>query len=684
MDLTRFQVNNYKVVRDSTTVVTDPRVTALVGKNESGKSAVLQALWKSRNVAGVEFDQLFDYPRGRNIQIDTDAEEITVLEFTLSAEDIALLADELPRGFVRTPKVVVHKTAYDERRGVTRKIEFDGEVEIAAGAEACQAIEDAVKSVREQYDPDDLGPVRESAELAINTIDAVAPIWNEDTISALEVMVDTLKNMVSGDEDLLKIIDEFHQMEVLLSEAKRGDPRVTIERWAKTNLPAFIYFDEYSTLSSRIHLPSYLEAAGSDPKTRAQAALFDRSGIDPQEISDLGRPRDPRETEIDVHRRIEQRSHLLEKASLRLTGEWVKWWVERQHVLHFEIDGEYIVLKVSDDKNQSRIPFEERSHGFQWFFSFYLVFLSESEKSHKGSILLLDEPGLHLHPTLQSKLLDLFELISDSNQIVYSTHLPFLIDGKHLERVRTLYLTGGDNQAARISTNLRPEGDRDTLLPIQAALGYSIAQTLFIGQRSLIVEGITDYWIIKTLSGCFLAFDDDTVLGEDIVLIPAGGTTQLMPLASIMIGASGVGDRRLLVLLDSDHDGSMAANKMAEAFGRESPVIMLGSALGLSEATIEDLVPRDDYASALRRAGYEFEIDETERRMATNVQAMRRAFDRVRLGKFAVAQKVAAALQLIDGWGTDPFSVPNITRERTKKLFDMINRSFEKLAGKMD
>lgn len=677
MKLIRFQVTNYKVVSDSTAVATDPSVTALVGKNESGKSAILQALWKSRNVAGVEFDQLYDYPRGKYRQIAT-TQDITVLEYELSAEETDSLAHELPRGFSRVPKVVVHKTAYDERNGVTRTIEIDGELRVAASDEACIAIMDAVEGFREQCDSDDLDQLRESAEAAINSIDAAAPIWMQNTISVLEGFLETLKNCVSLEDDSSGTDDRFQQLVVLIDEAKRGDPRRTVVRWAKKNLPVFIYFDDYSTLSSRIHLPSYLEAGGSDLKTRTQAALFDRSGIDPQELFDLGRPRDHGETEVDVHRRVEQRSHLLEKASLRLTGEWVKWWVERQQVLHFEIDGEYIVLKVSDDRTQSPILFEERSHGFQWFFSFYLVFLAESEKSHKGAILLLDEPGLHLHPTLQSKLLDLFELISGSNQIVYSTHLPFLIDGKHLERVRTLFLTGHDSQTVRVSTDLRPEGDRDTLLPIQAALGYSIAQTLFMGKRTLIVEGITDYWIIKTLSECLTALSDNTVLAEDIVLIPAGGTTQLMPLASIMIGSYGVGDRRLLVLLDSDDDGSKAADKMARAFGKESAVVMLGSALGLSEATIEDLVPRDDYVNALKLAGYEFEIDETEREMATNVRAVRRAFERASLGKFAGAQKVAAALRLIGTWGADPSSVPNITRERTKALFEMINQSFEK------
>ena len=679
MDLIRFQVTNYKVVNDSTPVVTDPQVTALVGKNETGKSAILQALWKSRNVVGIEFDQLYDYPRGKDPQVDSDAQEITVLEFRLSAEEVAFLADELPRGFLRVPEVVVHRTAYDERKGVTRTIEFDGEIGTTVGVEARQAIEDTVRSISENYNSDCFDSVRKAADEAINAIDPVAPIWSEDTFSAIEAFFDTLKTWVSEEDDPPReIVDKYLQLEPLLAEAKQGDPRIMAERWARGALPVFIYFDDYSKLSSRIHLPSYLsQAGGSDLKIRTQTALFDRSGIDPQVIFELGYPQASNETDADVHRRIEQRSHLLENASLRLTRDWVEWWVDREHVLHFEIDGEYIVLKVSDNKIESRIPFEERSHGFQWFFSFYLVFLAESEKSHKGAVLLLDEPGLHLHPALQTKLLELFDLISGSNQIVYTTHMPFLIDGRHLERVRTLYLTGDDRQTARVSTKLRPEGDRDTLLPIQAALGYSIAQTLFIGKRALIVEGITDYWIIKTLCLCLHALEECTVIAEDIVLIPAGGTTQLMPLASIMIGAKGMGDRGLVVLLDSDDDGSKAANRMAKAFGRESPVIMLGCALGLSEATVEDLVPRDYYVDAVKSAGYDFDLNDEEREMSTNVKAVRRAFERLGIGKFAVDEKVMTALNLIRNWGTDPGSVPDITKNRAGALFRAINQSFE-------
>jgi predicted ATP-dependent endonuclease of OLD family len=337
-----------------------------------------------------------------------------------------------------------------------------------------------------------------------------------------------------------------------------------------------------------------------------------------------------------------------------------------------------IVLKVSDERNEFPIPFEERSHGFQWFFSFYLVFLVESKKAHKDAILLLDEPGLHLHPTLQLKLIELFERISETNQLIYSTHLPFLIDGNHLERVRTVYLTGPEPQKTVVSNDVRPTGDRDTLFPLQAALGYSIAQTLFLGKRSVIVEGMTDYWIIKALDNCLSTRSGGESLHEDTILITAGGTSRLMPLASIMLASTGVGERHLIVLLDSDKEGRNAARRFEDVFRDASSILMLGAAIGVSEATIEDLVPREAYVEVVKKLGYEVALNDEEKSAPTNVKAMEMVFQRKNFGKFGMPDKAAAALALIDAWGKDRATIPAATKEKARALFEAINASFDK------
>lgn len=61
--LTKAQVFKYKSIEDSTPVEIDRGVTVLVGKNESGKTAFLEAVHKSLPVESVKFDFVFDYPR---------------------------------------------------------------------------------------------------------------------------------------------------------------------------------------------------------------------------------------------------------------------------------------------------------------------------------------------------------------------------------------------------------------------------------------------------------------------------------------------------------------------------------------------------------------------------------------------------------------------------------------------
>jgi len=683
MKLINFQIKNYKVIDDTAPVKADRRVTALVGKNESGKTSVMKAMWKSKNVADAKFDKLYDYPRDRYSRDRKGTQEVTVLEFELSPEEADDLIAHLPAPPATKPKRVTYVTHYDGEDKVRHDVRFEKSLGPASSGADVQAAIEAVASAIAAAGGDDSAPVQAAASAALGQINVDAPSWEATTIKALETVSAAVAAWVKADAQRASVAaPDREKLQALLAQAKQGDPNEKGRAWAEENLPVFIYFDDYGQLETRIHLPMYLQRKDTpDPKVRTQTALFEWSGIDPKEILDLGRPRQQGETDEQLHRRHEKRRALLDSSSFTLTGDWIDWWTEKRHKLHFDADGEDLVLRVSDQHNEFPIPFEERSHGFQWFFSFYLVFLVESRKAHKGAILLLDEPGLHLHPTLQSKLITLFERISESNQLLYSTHLPFLVDGNHLDRVRTVHLAGPEPQKTVVSNDVRPTGDRDTLFPLQAAVGYSIAQTLFLGKRSLIVEGITDYWLIKALSDCLSTKKDGPALHPDTVLIPAGGTSRLMPLASIMLASTGVDEGRLMVLLDSDKEGDQAAKRLKDVFSDESAVLMLGTAINLTEATIEDLVSRDIYLKALKDAGYDITLNADEKAASTNVKALEQAFERKKLGKFGMAEKAAAALALIDAWGKDPATIPDATKEKARALFAKINADFDKLSN---
>ncbi|MBK7307460.1 MAG: ATP-binding protein [Chitinophagaceae bacterium] len=82
---------------------------------------------------------------------------------------------------------------------------------------------------------------------------------------------------------------------------------------------------------------------------------------------------------------------------------------------------------VIRDNSDSGFSINERSPGFQYYFAFlvnklYLNLLHEK----RNVIYLLDEPGNNLHPKGAKDLLKTFEEVSTKNQIIYTTHNPFL------------------------------------------------------------------------------------------------------------------------------------------------------------------------------------------------------------------------------------------------------------------
>lgn len=677
MRLIDFQIKNYKVIENTDPVTADSRVTAIVGNNESGKTAVLQALWKSRNVSNTRFDKLFDYPRDRYLQDRNKTQEATILRFQLSPEESEDFVAYLPQSPTTKPSQIIYTTFYEGENGVRSNVIFN--CDLAAGASigaARTAVETISELIRAQQ-VEGIDQVISVSETSLTRLEGNTTIWEKGPISALERFAAVVTAWIEADPARSALArEEMQYLSELITQIKLGDPRRRAGEWAAKNLPTFIYFDDYGQLDTRVHLPTYLARKDShDQKVRTQTALFEWSGIDPKEVLSLGLPRQEGESDHEFHRRHEKRRALLDSASFFLSDDWITWWPEKRHKIHFDFDGENIVLKVSDEHNNSPILFEERSRGFQWLFSFCLVFLVESKKAHKAAILLLDEPGLHLHPTLQVKLIDLFEHISVGNQIIYSTHLPFLVDVDHLERVRAIHLDGIGSKRTQISNGLPANGDQDALLPIQAAVAYSISRTLCIGVRSVIIDEIVSYWIIRAINDCLSRLSVSPILHEDTRLVPVGGASNLMPLASIMVSSRSSRDH-MLVLVNSNQEGLETASQISDVF-RKSSVLMLGHPLNLPEATVEDLVPREVYADAVMQSGYSFALKEDERDAPTNLKAMERAFRREGLGDFGVSQRSLAALKLVDNWAQDPETLPLSTQELACALFKTINTYFD-------
>lgn len=690
MRLKAFQVRNYKTILDSGRVEIDPNVACLMGKNEAGKSAVMQALWKFNNVSGAKYDRLLDLPAEFYTRLRHTDPEVVVIEFSLEDRDKAEFLKAFPALSEAPGRVIVHST-FDGKRSVEAHLSYIPSSYGTIAGRITGVI--AALSAFETSDGEPDLALISAAKKALQELDeAGSPsrLATEIPSATIENALHTLKAVPASKlgelgKGAISELNSFSSQSVpdLLEKARA---------WLLSHLPIFIYFEDYGRLKTRIHLPDFIAKQQTAPKDaeeqmlhRTQVALFEWASLNAQELRDLGLPRQPNEAQESVDRRKAERFRILESASYQLSGDWVDWWDQRVHNLNVHADGDELELRVSDNVNPWQIPFGERSRGFQWFFSFYLTFLVESGKAHRGAIILLDEPGLHLHPTAQEKLLGFFQKIAAKNQIIYSSHSMFMVDPEHVDNVRTVYLrpTEPDNPKSRAHTHVsegtEPEGDRDTLLPMQAAGAYRLAQTIFLGKRTLIVEGISDYWLVKALSH-YLEEHGEGGLDSDTLVLWAGGTSHMLPLASVMSAREQMGPNRLAVLLDSDKPGLDKAKKLMEmmAHGQDS-VMLLGDAIGIARAQVEDLPEMDELIDALKELGHASLTVPARHAGETNVELLQRTFVENGLGILSHEIKARIVLQLSDSWWRG--TVPNpATLERARGMFKYVNQRFANLA----
>jgi predicted ATP-dependent endonuclease of OLD family len=151
-----------------------------------------------------------------------------------------------------------------------------------------------------------------------------------------------------------------------------------------------------------------------------------------------------------------------------------------------------------------------------------LAAFSEYEFKDTPVVILLDEPALGLHARAQADFLRFIdERLSGRHQVIYTTHSPFMVQPAKLERVRMVEDRGRDH-GARISADILST-DRDTLFPLQGALGYDLAQHLFIAPHNLIVEGTSDYTYLRVISDFLRTIEGRQYLDDRWSIVPVGG-----------------------------------------------------------------------------------------------------------------------------------------------------------------
>jgi predicted ATP-dependent endonuclease of OLD family len=302
---------------------------------------------------------------------------------------------------------------------------------------------------------------------------------------------------------------------------------------------------------------------------------------------------------------------LLQSASANLTSKFRDWWKQGNYLFDFHADGNHFRIWVSDDQRPEKVELEGRSTGLQWFLSFYLIFLVESQESHEGAILLLDEAGLSLHPLAQKDLSKFFENLSETNQLINTTHSPFLVDTNHVDRVKVVYI---DNDGCTVASNdLRAAEDKSqsrSVYAVHAALGLSISDTLLQGCKPVIVEGPSDQFYLNAIKN-YLISEKLIAPRKEIVFVPSGGVKGVEGVASLVSGKS---DDLPHVVLDSDKPGQDFKNKLLKRLYKDSQekIVEVNELRNINGCEIEDIIPFPMLRSALNRLFRDVETKEFE------------------------------------------------------------------------
>lgn len=654
MHLQSFRVKNFRSINDSGLITTD-HLTAILGRNESGKSNLLLALQNLNPATGeVAIEPIKNFPRDRKLDDATDNTDFLETHWKLTENEISELTKIFPRASVVTG-IQINRTYKNGRIYILKKLSphiFDVE-------NIKKKFMKVLTKIDVEFDKKETKDIAQQQ----NTKDSLNSIIPKSCQTATEwfievssVIANVRKSLMAQEVENEEIDDFLYEIEELSLSFDDKDKETAAIKWLDEQLPIFVYVDDYPNLSGHHNLQTFIQRKNQNNQS-AEDIGFEKlckvAGIDPNRL-------------IELATDSETRNQLVNRSGAVVTREIRRLWKDRKLKIRFNVDSNFFDTYISDPNStyDVEVNLDERSRGFKWFFSFYITFFADTaDGDAHNAIILLDEPGLYLHAKSQYDLLEHLNM-DFSNQIIYTTHSPFMVPTKELSNVKTVSI---DQEKGTTVTN-DPTGDSTTLFPLQAALGYDIAQSLFIGSNNLIVEGVTDYWYLSSISE-YLKSIDRIGLKDDIVITPAGGAQKISYMVSLLSSQN----LNVVVLLDKERESKATRDELV--IGKlihKNNIMFVSECLNseVTEADIEDLLDREKFINLVNKVySNELQFNPKIPRVAKQAEAALSSLPKKL--NFVKAKPAREFMRLL---GTDPDSVINeATVNNFETLFKIIN-----------
>jgi predicted ATP-dependent endonuclease of OLD family len=562
MLLKKVKVEHFRNIIDSSVVEIEDDITCLVGKNESGKTAFLTALYRLKPVrSNAVFSVVDQYPAWLGKQ-DLDGgesrEKVKPISatFLLESSDLEDIEQKFGKGVIASNQLFLTRN-------------YAGSLLYTFSVDESVAVKHFLRDVQLPHT-------------------LLAELRNAKTIENLSALIERYQSNENDPPEVKAALSELadHIKESITAR----DLKTVLWHILQDRVPQFFYFDKYSTFPYSINIKKLLEADDDqlDDGELTARAILKLASVDGESL---------------VTDEYELRKRELENVANTLTNDVLKYWSQNPSLrvlpditqkTEDTPEGKTSVIdeikfRIWDERHSLSLPFNDHSSGFQWFFSFLAAF-SEFENLENPVIILLDEPALGLHARAQKDFLQYIEeKLAPKCQVIYTTHSPFMIVPDRLDRIRIVE-DGGTGVGAKVRKEI-VSTDPDTLFPLQGALGYDLSNHLFTAPHNLVVDGISDFSYITLMSDYFRDVLQLTCLDERWSIIPLGGTGMISSLVALQDNQLDV-----TVLVDSLSAGNQKLSSLASrGFFREKRLIHLGEIVTKRHASIEDLFEVDDY-----------------------------------------------------------------------------------------
>ena len=596
MRLRKFRVQAFRCIHDSGDIVVGD-LAAFVGRNESGKTTILQALSmldKDETVSELDLcDEMTERLKS----------EVRIVEgdFELNHDETEIIKERFPDLQLKKLKIF--------RTNKNPEIQYDFD-DIKISKEEDKNIE-YWQNITKQLS---------------NFIESI-PNYIGKKLD-IDFFVDSMlkdKKIIQAELDVFNsnVLDIAAEEQQVISEWKetytnimKNVEKISIDNTKSNALknfigdtlhPRFVYFSDYKKILGNINLAEYIK----ESENGASSGIEYIEGFDRAET--VRNLLYLAELEIEKLEELKNSPSKLIKflgaASKNLTQRLNPSW--KGEPIHVELrlnPRNILSVVISDVHKDGTITntglLNRRAEGFKWTFSFIVNFAAETQKSElKEAILLLDEPARNLHPTQQMGISDLLKNLAGSNQVLYATHSPFMIFDYTPGNLLVVELDK-KNHLSRIFYDYW-KADDATLTPILYGLSKGLVDSITnrdIGNNSrplIIVETMSDTMYLN-------AFDkflqDPNISMNPLNVIPAYTKNSVLPL-SIFYHTHGY---NTFVLLDNDYEAKQIAEQLKNNKISETQIIYFEKEGNLLQS-IEDYMVTEDYLYAVNQT-YEIKL----------------------------------------------------------------------------